>query len=250
MKNKLNIGVIPAAGMGVRFGYLSRLLPKTLLPLYNRPILHHVIDHMLEAGVSDIYLIVHAGKERIVNYCQHIPLPNGTKLHFIDQPRLDGLASAILLVEEQVKGRPFLVILGDDCTISNSFPKMIDYFLETNILALEAIVKERSKEILRETNSVKLDRRMQILDIVEKPKKPQYLYRGCGIYLFRPDIFSYIRQTPISSLRNEREITHTLRILAKEKRAYGYFISGLNININDYDDLLTASTHIRQHYKK
>ena len=72
---------------------------------------------------------------------------------------------------------------------------------------------------------------MQIIHIIEKPARPRYPYRGCGIYLFRPEIFSYIKKTPVSSIRNEREITHTLQLLTREKRVYGYLIKGSNINI-------------------
>lgn len=246
MNNKLTIGVIPAAGKGTRFGYLSHVLPKALLPLYNRPIIHHVIDHMVEVGIKEIYIIVNFGKVRIKEYCTHIPLPYGTKIHFIEQNKLEGLASAILLTEKYIKDKPFLVILGDDCTISNSFPSMVDYFLQSDAVALEAVVKEKDKKILRQTNSVKIGKNNQIAEIIEKPKDPLFYFRGCGIYLFRSEIFSYIKRTPVSSIRNEREITHTLQMITKSHQVNYFLIKGLNININNYDDLLSASLEIKK----
>ncbi len=49
---KIKVGVIPAAGKGSRLGYLSNILPKPLLPVYDRPIIHHVIDNMKSVGIG------------------------------------------------------------------------------------------------------------------------------------------------------------------------------------------------------
>jgi glucose-1-phosphate thymidylyltransferase len=247
MRDKVTIGVIPAAGGGTRFGYLSHVLPKTLFPLYNQPILHHVIDHMIEVGIRDIYIIVNKFKDKIIDYCSYIKLSPKTKIHFIDQKKLDGLASAILLVEPYVKTKPFLVILGDDCTISKSMSSLLNFFYNTPTIAVEAIIKEKDQRILSQTNSVKLGRDRRIIEIIEKPKKPKYFYRGCGIYLFTSEIFSIIKKTPISMIRNEREITHSLQLLTQQKLVHGFMIKGINININNYDDLLIASTLIKKY---
>ena len=74
MNTKIKIGVIPAAGGGKRLGYLSHLLPKTLFPLYDRPILHYIVEQMQHVGIKDIYIIVHVFKEKVINYCKQIPL--------------------------------------------------------------------------------------------------------------------------------------------------------------------------------
>src|SRR3989304_2708347 len=67
MTKRIKIGIIPAAGEGTRLGYLSNLLPKTLFPIYDRPILHHIIDIMESLGIEDIYIIVNVHKEKIRN---------------------------------------------------------------------------------------------------------------------------------------------------------------------------------------
>ncbi len=77
--------------------------------------------------------------------------------------------------------------------------------------------------------------------MVEKPKIPKSNLRGCGLYIFDPLIFSYLKKTPISKVRHQREITNTLDILAKEKKVYGVFIKGINVNINTLEDLRRAT---------
>ena len=106
---------------------------------------------------------------------------------------------------------------------------------------MEAVVKETDLNVLRQTCSVKMGKNGLIKEIIEKPESPPYQLRGCGVYLFRPEIFEYIRKTPMHPLRKEREITYTIDSLAKLGKAQGYLINGHNVNINDYNELLKAS---------
>jgi dTDP-glucose pyrophosphorylase len=98
--------------------------------------------------------------------------------------------------------------------------------------------------VLRRTNCVVMDKDQRIVHAIEKPVKPTSGWRGIGIYVFDQLIFSYIRNTPTSSLRNEREITDTLRIMSSVENVYGHPIGGANWNINTLRDLLDANQAI------
>jgi len=241
MKKKIKIGVIPAAGAGKRLGYLSNLLPKALFPLYDRPIIHYVVNQMENLGVEDIYIIVNVYKEKIKEYFKFIEMDLRAKIHFIEQKELNGTASSIMLAEKYTKKEPFMVIYGDDCTITKSLDPMVDLFFEKKAVVTEGAVKEEDKNILRNTCSVKLKKDGQMIEILEKPENPPYMLRGCGVYIFSHEIYDFIRQTPVHPVRNEKEITYTINSIAKVKKAYGYVINGENININDYNELLKAN---------
>src|SRR3972149_11612212 len=120
MTKRIKIGIIPAAGEGTRLGYLSNLLPKTLFPIYDRPILHHIIDIMESLGIEDIYIIVNVHKEKIREYYKNIKPDLKSRLHFIEQKKLDRLAHAILLRDKFVDGQGFQLVLGDECIIAES----------------------------------------------------------------------------------------------------------------------------------
>jgi dTDP-glucose pyrophosphorylase len=246
MKKKIKIGVIPAAGSGKRLGYLSSLLPKTLFPLHDRPIIHYVVNQMEFLGIEEVYIIVNVYKEKIIEYFKFIEMDLRIKLHFIEQKRLDGTANAILLAEKYIKKQPFMVIYGDDCTVTNSLKPMVDLFFKTKAVVVEGVVKEKDKKILRQTCSVKLKKDGKMIEILEKPEKPPYMYRGCGVYLFRPEIFDFIKNTPIHLIRKEREITYTINSVAEADKAYGFIIDGYNININDYNELLKAGLLVKE----
>jgi dTDP-glucose pyrophosphorylase len=241
MKNKIKIGVIPAAGSGKRLGYLSNLLPKTLFPIYNRPIFHHLIDMMESLGIEDIYVIVNVHKKYIVEYYKSIKSSLKARIHFIVQKELNGLANAILLTEKYIGHQPFLVILGDECIITDSLEAMIKSFFSTGSVATEMVIDEDNKETLRQTCSLCVGKDNKIIEILEKPEEPPYMIRGCGIYLFKPEIFNFIRNTQVDPIRKEKDITTVISNVAKTGKAYGYFFDGYNININDSNELLKAS---------
>ncbi len=250
MQSRIRIGVIPAAGSGKRLGYLSGLLPKTLFPVYDRPIIHYVVDQLQSMGVEDIYIIVNTYKEKIIEYFKLIQMDLRVNIYFIEQKTLNGTGEAILLAEKYIKKEPFVVMYGDDCTVSDSLTSMVDSFFKNNPVVMEGVVKEEDLSILRQTCSVKLGKNFKMIEIVEKPENPPYLMRGCGVYMFSSQIFTEIRNTPVHPIRKEREITYTINQLAKSGRAYGFVINGNNININNYDELLKASQLLRENKAK
>lgn len=237
--NTIKTGVIPAAGAGKRMGYLSQILPKCLFPLYDRPIIHHIVNNMKNVGIEQIYVIVNYQKDKIIEYFRNVRDEIGVNIDFIEQKKLSGIADAIMQVSDYVDNS-FMVILGDDCSIVNSLGNLISTFFKHDAIVVEGIVQEENEELLKSTCCARLDNDKRILEIVEKPQKPVSNLRGCGIYIFKKEIFNYIGKTPVSPVRNEVEITQTIDLVAKEKRAYGELLDGLNININSYHDLLQA----------
>lgn len=237
--NRIRLGVIPAAGEGTRMGYLSQVLPKCLFPVYDRPVIHSIVENMKIIGVEQIYVIVNYQKERLVEYFNSVVDEISISINFIEQKQLSGIAGAIMLTSHYIN-EPFMVILGDDCTITPSLQNLVDLFFKRSATVVEGIVREENHELLKSTCCVHLGESGRILEIVEKPKNPVSNLRGCGVYAFSNDIFSYIEKTPASAIRNEVEITQTIDLVAREKKAFGEFIDGVNININSYEDLLRA----------
>ena len=243
--NKIKVGVIPAAGSGKRMGYLGQVLHKSLFPLGDRPIIHYIINHMEKIGVEDVYVIVHYQKEKIKSYFESVKENLNSNIHFIEQEKLAGIASAINLTKEFIN-EPFMTSLGDDCTITKSFSNLVDTFYTNDAIVVEGVVKENNKEVIQRTNCLELDSLGRIKNIIEKPIEPISDLRGCGLYVFSPQIFDYIKKTPISSVRHEIEITDTIGLVAKDGRAYGAYINGENININTQDDLLNAWLELKK----
>lgn len=237
--------IIPAAGAGSRMGYLSNILPKCMYPVADKPIIHRVVDNARMLGVTEFIIITHFKEKIIRDYFENVLVPAcKIKASFVHQDKLTGLADAIALGADMIN-EPFAVILGDDFTMATDFNNLLHSFSRhEDAVVLEGLVHETSRRNLMETCCVECSAEGRIVRIEEKPAEPFAQCRGTGFYLFRPEVFSRIRNTPVTNTRHEREITETIKLLAQEGRAYAELIRGVNLNINSFDDLLQAwNTH-------
>ena len=65
---KIKKAVIPVAGLGARMLPATKAIPKELLPVYDRPIIEHVVKEAIAAGITEIILVTRSGKEAIENH--------------------------------------------------------------------------------------------------------------------------------------------------------------------------------------
>jgi UTP--glucose-1-phosphate uridylyltransferase len=68
MNKPIRKAVIPVAGLGTRMLPATKAIPKELLPVYDRPIIEHVVKEAIAAGITEIILVTRSGKEAIENH--------------------------------------------------------------------------------------------------------------------------------------------------------------------------------------
>ena len=237
--NEIRNGVILAAGKGKRLNTnYSSILPKPLIPIQNKAIIDYSVENLIRLGVRDFYIIVNYKKDLIKKYLMNNY--KELKFHFIHQTILSGIGDAIYLTKQYLQGEPFIVQLGDEIDIVENLEDFNKLFYEKQPSVINGSIYEPDINVLKRTCEIRFDTTQEILDIREKPVNPIYSYRGTGLYIFNKNIYEYIEKTPISSIRNEREITDTIKIISKDRNAYSIGIRGLSFNINTYDDLLKA----------
>ena len=134
MVGKINKAVIPVAGLGTRMLPATKAIPKELLPVYDRPIIEHVVKEAIAGGVTEIILVTRSGKEAIENHFDaHYELEHrlekkgketilGTvkniisehvKITSIRQADALGLGHAVLCAKHLLNNEPFAVLLPD-----------------------------------------------------------------------------------------------------------------------------------------
>lgn len=238
---KIKVGVIPAAGKGNRINDLplTRILPKPMLPILNKPILEYVIENMKRLGVEVAYMIVGYKKDIIKEYFGS-GVDWDIEIEYIEQKNPTGIAHAVGLVNNYID-EPFIVILGDDLTIAESLSDLTEMFWNKSAWAVEGVVTERDVNVLRRTCCVTVDENGKMIDIEEKPANPKSNLRGCGVYFFDPIVFDYIRKAPALPPRNEIEIINALKLMVNQGKAYALYIDGVNLNINTFRDLMEAT---------
>ncbi len=242
----LDEAVVLAAGRGKRLNSdYSSILPKSLVPVDDVPIINYVLNTLKKFKISKIYLVVGYKKNLIMSYIKQ----NSEKeqITFIQQKKLSGIADAVLLSQDYIKGKYFVTILGDsilDLENVNEFYTILDKYAP---IAIEGVTKDKKEAIMRACE-VSFDRDYKIKYCKEKPSSPRSDYRGIGFYIFSREIFKSLRQTPISNVRNERELSDTINIIARQGKAYAAEIKGKDFNINTKEDLYRSRTWIAEKY--
>ncbi|MBW2340811.1 MAG: NTP transferase domain-containing protein [Deltaproteobacteria bacterium] len=122
--------VIPAGGLGTRFHPFSLAVPKELLPVNRKPLIHWAVEEAFIAEIRDIGIVIRKGKEMIQDYFEALmgsPSPSGEsgqhelnkgKLHFIRQERPSGLGNAIYESGGFLNDSPFIMIIPDQLILS------------------------------------------------------------------------------------------------------------------------------------
>ncbi len=104
--------MVLAAGAGTRLRPLTYETPKPMVPVVNRPVIHHVLDNLLKHGVKDVMVNLYAHADQVRGYCG-----DGSRwslnVQYSLEPKLLGTAGAIKKVEGFFKDGPFFVMSGD-----------------------------------------------------------------------------------------------------------------------------------------
>ena len=239
--------VIPAAGIGKRFYPLTRAMPKEMLPLLDKPVIHYVVEEAVKSGLDEILIIVGHGKEAIIDYFDYNDLDeemdnygirNFPSIYFIRQKEQLGLGDALRYSEKFVDSDPFVVLLGDTVYVSDTEKtvtrQLIDIYdkLKSPLIAVEKVKKEKIKDygIL---SGEKIKRNLWKIDyLVEKPeqdKAPSDL-GITGIYILESKIFDYLNRIKIGK-NNEYQLTDALNLYAKENDLYASSFKGKRYDI-------------------
>jgi UTP--glucose-1-phosphate uridylyltransferase len=243
MKKKHSVRkvVIPAAGFGTRFLPITKVQPKEMLPVVDKPVIQYVVEEAVLSGIDDILIITGRNKRAIEDHFDRSfeleskfrnkennafydslkLLSDFPDLHFIRQREQRGLGDAILLAERHCDEEPFAVLLGDTICISpeNIRPctrQMMDAYdrYHRPIIAVEPVPEQKIRDY-GIIDGKEIDTGVYAIhDIVEKPapeNAPSNL-GAIGRYILTPEIFPLLHDV-IPGYGGEIQLTDALRIL-------------------------------------
>ena len=207
-------GVILAAGMGSRIHPLSLSIPKTMIPICNKPIMEYQIEDMIRLGIREIYIVVGHLKQHIMSYFGD-GSKWGVRITYVEQKQMLGIAHAIGQLEKYIT-KPMMIFLGDIFIIPQHLEQMKQIFDKQKAAAVLAVKKEPVPEYIKRNFAVILSGKDKVKRVIEKPRYLTNNLKGCGIYLFDLAIFDAIRRTPRTAMRDEYEITNAIQILIED----------------------------------
>jgi len=239
-------GVILAGGNGTRLMPLTHVTNKSLLPVFDRPMIYYPLQIMAEAGIDEV-MIVTGGKTcgdmmRVLNDGSHFGLKN---LHYTVQEKAGGISQALSLAESFAGGQELFVMLGDNLVFGHNVADTVKKFAAQPLGAKVFLqpVPDPQRFGIAELGQ---DR---ILSIEEKPRQPKSNLAVTGLYLYDRSVFDKIR-TLKPSARGELEVTD-LNKAYLEAGQLGYeMLGGDWIDAGTFDSMLEASLMAKRHAER
>lgn len=238
------VGLIPAAGKGVRARPYSSMIPKGMLKIGGRPNLERLICRMRDQlGIEDIYLTVGHLAEVIKDYFKDGAWL-GVRLHYVYNTELErGLAWSVLLAGREVAA-PCCVMLSDECYIDSNHADLRDFPYSDGLVTC-AITRTDDKKLVSQNYSVNKNG-ITILNVLEKPSIVENDILGLGTFILTPRFFPLLETAFEQSPENYVEFITFIDSLCRNKGDVLCFeMTGTYININNRDSLNIARYHLR-----
>jgi glucose-1-phosphate thymidylyltransferase len=215
-------GLILSGGKGTRLRPLTYTGAKQLVPVANKPVLFYAIEDLVEAGVSDIGIVISPETGDQVKQEAGDGSKFGARITYIPQALPLGIAHGIKIAQDFLGGDPFILFLGDNFIRGGIIPQVNAFRNE----AMDAQIILYEMEDPSSMGVAVLNGDGRVQKVVEKPKQFISPYAVIGIYMFGPSVFDAVNNIKPSA-RGELEITDTIQYLVDK---------GLNVRAHKLTD--------------
>ena len=244
--NKMfEVGVIPAAGAGLRLYPYTQNTPKTLMDVGGKSLLMRNIEILRDQlGVKKILVIVGHHSELIRAALDSTPAA-GVDIELIDCVDVNaGLAKGLAQVRDKIHGN-FPVILGDEVYLGSNHQQLLRY-ADQPVDAVCGIKVTGDTTLIRKNYAVTVEGE-RITSMIEKPETVTTHFLGCGTYVFSPAIFAAIDKTLPSPRSGRVELTDVIEGLVRAGAdVRPALLKGGYRNINYPEDYISAMNLYRK----
>jgi UTP--glucose-1-phosphate uridylyltransferase len=268
MGNCVRKAVFPAGGLGTRFLPATKVIPKEMLALVDKPIIQYGVEEAIASGIEHIIIITGRGKGAMEDHFDHsfeldatlerrgktelLAVSRGVaglaRISYVRQKEPLGLGHAVLCAKELVGDEPFAVILPDD-VIEAEVPclkQMIGVFDEKGGSVLATMTIEgpgiSAYGVLAGAQDTANPRITNCTGMVEKPKFEDAPSKQAiiGRYVLTPRVFALLEETKPGA-GGEIQLTDGIMALLKEEKVYGYTFEGKRFDAGDKFGMLQAT---------
>jgi UTP--glucose-1-phosphate uridylyltransferase len=257
--------VFPCAGFGTRFFPATKVIPKEMLPLVDKPILQYGIEEARDSGMDKLVIVNSKGKESIFDHFDRTAelerslrergkdellaevdaVSRMVDLIAVRQKEALGLGHAVLTARDAVGNEPFAVVLPDDVILAElpCLLQMRRVFEDTGrpVVALMEVSEEETSRYGIVAGELVSERRFLVKEMVEKPKSdPPSRYAIIGRYILPPEVFPYLENTERGA-GGEIQLTDALRQLVQAGEFYGYVFEGTRYDAGEKLGYLKAT---------
>jgi UTP--glucose-1-phosphate uridylyltransferase len=264
--------IITAAGLSTRFLPMSKVVPKELFPLVNKPMISYVAKEAVDSNIEEIIFVINNKKKAILEYFQrnqeleNILNKNGNKellerlkesqepflkikINSVLQEIPQGDGDAILKAEKKIDGENFAVLFSDDIFESKVpvLEQLLNIFKTSQrpVIGLKRIEEDKLKNYGVVEAELIARKIYKIKKVVEKPKdKAPSNLAIVGRYIFSPEIFDYLNKTKPNE-KGEIKVAEALNLMLKDgKIVYGYEFDGDWIECGKIEDWMKSNLYL------
>jgi glucose-1-phosphate thymidylyltransferase len=238
--------LVLSGGKGTRLRPLTFTTAKQLIPVGNKPILGYVLDHIAEAEIKDVGVVIAKETgEDVKNYVKDGSAWGFDSVTYIVQEPL-GLAHAIKIAKEFLGDESFIMYLGDNL-LGKNIERLLKKFEEESLDAL-ILLKEVKNPCA--FGVAVLDEEGNIAKLIEKPSEPPSNLALIGVYLFSPKVHKAISRIK-PSWRGELEITDAIQeMINLDYNVKAEIFDSWWLDTGKKDDVLDANALILDEYLK
>lgn len=262
--------LFPAAGYGTRFLPATKSLPKEMLPILTKPLIHYGVDEAREAGMSNMAFVTGRGKRALEDYfdisyeledqisgtnkenllAEIRDLMAGCTFTFTRQNTMRGLGDAINKGKMLVGDEAFGVILADDLCVNEDgigvMAQMRDIYekYRCSIVAVMEVEKEQISNYGVIEGKEIGDGLIMVNNMVEKPN-PQDAPSNLAIigrYILTPQIFNFLDHTAPGK-NGEIQITDALLRQAQDNIVIAYKFKGRRFDCGSVNGFVEATNY-------
>jgi UTP--glucose-1-phosphate uridylyltransferase len=268
MNNRVRKAVFPAGGLGTRFLPATKVIPKEMLALVDKPILQYGVEEALASGIEHIIIVTGRGKGAMEDHFDisfeldatlerkgktellevSRAISSMARISYVRQKEPLGLGHAVLCAKDLVGDEPFAVLLPDD-VIDADVPclkQMIDVFNERGGSVLATMTIEGAAisayGVLAGSQNQVNERIYNCTGMVEKPNLEDAPSKQAiiGRYVLTPRVFELLEQTKPGA-GGEIQLTDGIKALLKEEKVFGYTFKGKRFDAGDKFGMLQAT---------
>jgi len=272
---KVRKAVITVAGLGTRFLPVTKAVPKELIPILGKPVIHYLVKEMADSGIEEVVLVNSPFKKAINDYFKRdlafekemkkknkydlieelVEMQKKLKISFVYQKEPKGNGHALLQAKKLIGNEPFALSDGDSIIdgASPAIKQVIDVYnqLGATVIGVQQI---KDKQAMTKYGNVYgkskvKSQKSKIYDvekIVEKPSidnvSPDGLIIGGMRYIFTPDIWKILDKLPVGRA-GEFWVADAANQLAQIKPFFAYVYDGTYYDTGSPETLLKTAIH-------
>lgn len=274
-KKPIKKAIFPVGGLGTRFLPATKSLPKEMLPVVDKPLIHYAFEEARAAGIEQFIFITGRNKNAISNHFDHSYelqrilddqdktrelamtrdwLPEAGSVFFTRQQEALGLGHAVWCARHFIKDEPFAVLLADDMVLSNTpcLKQMVEAYNDappdspaSNVVAVMDVPREKTSSY----GIVDIDGAhsanpalIKAKGLVEKPKPevaPSTL-SIIGRYILQPEVFDFLDKKQ-KGAGGEIQLTDAIASMIGTSGVYGYRFEGTRFDCGNQLGFIEAN---------